>query len=75
MSFRQEDTSEVKPGAPVLEKEAIFIPEPPPRSIPTAEKLLALIMASNDPQVARTRGLVGKPLLYGPSSDCLNKAD
>lgn len=47
-----------------INKEAIFIPEPPPRHISKAERLLALIMSPNDPQAARAKGLVGKPLLY-----------
>lgn len=46
-----------------IEKETIHIPEPPPRRIATSERLLALIMAPNDPQTARAKGLVGKPLL------------
>lgn len=46
-----------------IEKEAIYIPEPPPRRISKSERLLALIMAPNDPQTARIKGLVGKPLL------------
>ena len=47
-----------------LAKEDIIIPEPPPRHITKPEKLLAIIMAPNNPETARTRGLVGKPLLY-----------
>ena len=47
-----------------LDKESIFIPDPPPRHIPTTEKLLALIMSPGNPQQARMKGLVGKPLLY-----------
>lgn len=47
-----------------IDKEAIRIPEPPPRYISRAEKILAVIMSPGDPQTARTRGLVGKPLLY-----------
>lgn len=49
---------------PGIVKEEIPIPEPPQRHISKAEKLLAIIMAPNDPETARTRGLVGKPLLY-----------
>lgn len=45
-------------------KEAIHIPNPPPRRIGTSEKILALIMAPTDPQTAKSRGLVGQPLLY-----------
>ncbi|KAL2423773.1 MFS-type transporter criB [Exophiala dermatitidis] len=47
-----------------IDKEAISIPEPPPRHIPKAERLLALIMSPGEPQTARAKGLVGKPLLY-----------
>lgn len=50
-------------GRGVIDKEAIYIPEPPPRRISNLERLLALIMAPNDPQTARAKGLVGKPLL------------
>lgn len=48
----------------LIDKESIFIPEPLPRRISKVEKLLAIIMAPNDPQTARSKGLVGKPLLY-----------
>lgn len=47
-----------------IDKEAIHIPNPPPRRISTSEKILALIMAPTDPQTAKSRGLVGQPLLY-----------
>lgn len=46
-----------------IEKENIYIPVPPPRHIGKIERLLALAMAPNDPQTARSKGLVGKPLL------------
>lgn len=49
---------------PGISKEAIVIPSPPPRQISKPEKVLAFIMGPGDPQTARTRGLVGKPLLY-----------
>ena len=49
---------------PGIDKEAIFIPTPPPRHPSKVEKLLAILMAPGDPQTARTKGLVGKPLLY-----------
>lgn len=45
-----------------IDKEAIQIPNPPPRQIPKAELLLAAIMAPGDGS-ARSKGLVGKPLL------------
>ena len=63
VGFRDQDHLESRDTAPDIDKEAIFVPDPPPRHIPKAEKLLALIMAPNDPQNARTKGLVGKPLL------------
>lgn len=46
-----------------IDKEAIVIPEPNPRVIPTWEIVLATIMAPTDPGTARRRGLVGKPLV------------
>lgn len=49
---------------PGIAKEEISIPEPSQRQISKPERLLAIIMAPNDPETARTRGLVGKPLLY-----------
>ena len=64
VTFRRQDHLERKNTQPGIDKEAIFIPEPPPRHISTAEKVLALTMAPGDPQTARSRGLVGKPLLY-----------
>ncbi len=64
VTFRQQDHLSHRTSQPGIDKEAIFIPDPPPRHIATGEKLLALIMAPGSPQQARTRGLVGKPLLY-----------
>ena len=64
VTFRRQDHLERKNTQPGIDKEAIFIPEPPPRHISTAEKVLAITMAPGDPQTARSRGLVGKPLLY-----------
>ena len=64
VTFRQQDRPSQRTTQPGIDKEAIFIPDPPPRQISTGEKLLALIMAPGSPQQARTRGLVGKPLLY-----------
>ena len=63
VAFKEQDRFEGQRSPAGLSKEAIPIPEPPPRHIPSFEKLLALIMAPNDPQGARARGLVGKPLL------------
>lgn len=65
VGFREQHQPERDEPSLGIDKEAIFIPEPPPRQISSAEKLLALIMAPNDPQGARAKGLVGKPLLYG----------
>ena len=64
VAFRRQDHQSRSTTQPGLDKEAIFIPDPPPRRIPTAEKILALIMAPGNVEQARTRGLVGKPLLY-----------
>jgi hypothetical protein len=61
--YQDQDHLEGKSTHPGIVKEDIPIPQPAPRRIPRAEKLLAIIMAPNDPQMARTRGLVGKPLL------------
>jgi sugar porter (SP) family MFS transporter len=65
VTFRRQDHL---PGshshAGVVDKEAILIPTPPPRQIPTAEKVLALIMSPGNIQKAKAKGLVGKPLLY-----------
>ena len=61
--YRDQDHLERRVINPGIRKEDIFIPEPAPRRIAKFEKFLAIIMAPNDPQTARTRGLVGKPLL------------
>lgn len=63
VTFRHHGHLEKKIHNPGIDKEAIFIPEPPPRRVGKAETLLALIMAPGDPQTARVKGLVGKPLL------------
>lgn len=64
VGFKEQDNLEREHSHPGLDKEAIFIPEPPPRHITKTEKILALIMTPSDPQTARAKGLVGKPLLY-----------
>ena len=46
-----------------LSKEAIEIPEPPPRVIGRVEYILAIIMTGNRSR-ATTNGLTGRPLLY-----------
>lgn len=61
VQFKHPNPSTSHPG---IAKEEIPIPEPPQRHVSRLEKLLAIIMAPNDPYTARTRGLVGKPLLY-----------
>lgn len=51
-----------KTGIRGIDKEAIVIPEPPPRTIGRVEKILAYIMSGNRRNTSN--GLVGKPLLY-----------
>ena len=60
--YVQEESVEYKGADRSIDKEAIEIPEPVQRKIGWAEKSLALIM-NGDRQAARSRGLVGKPLL------------
>jgi hypothetical protein len=50
--------SRYKPG--VVSKEAIDIPEPPPRRIPWAERKIAAVMAGG----TGIHGLTGRPLIY-----------
>jgi len=64
VTFQPQGRSEGESTNAGVDKEAISIPNPAPRKISRAEKVLALIMAPSDTQTARTRGLVGKPLLY-----------
>jgi hypothetical protein len=61
--YQDQDHLERKTTHPGIDKEAISIPEPPQRRIHVFEKFLAYIMAPNDRETARSRGLVGKPLL------------
>jgi hypothetical protein len=75
VGFREQDHPEREQHSLGIDKEAIFIPEPPPRHITSTEKLLALIMAPNDPQAARAKGLVGKPLLYETPLDTSKTLD
>ncbi len=70
VTFRHQDHSQTKEINAGVDKEAITIPNPAPRQISRAEKVLALIMEPSDPQNARTRGLVGKPLLYVVPWEC-----
>jgi hypothetical protein len=55
--------SEKRRGGVVRRKEEIPIPNPPPRHIPWAERLLVLAMAPNDGP-SRLHGLHGKKLMY-----------
>lgn len=61
--YQDQDHSGGGAARPGINKEDIIIPEPSPRRIAKFEKFLAIIMAPNDSQTARSRGLVGKPLL------------
>lgn len=61
--YDQQDHPERENTQPGIDKEAIQIPEPAQRKISVFEKILAITMAPGDMQTARTRGLVGKPLL------------
>jgi len=45
----------------LLNKEDIFVPEPPPRAVPLAERALAAIMTGGNSSI---HGLTGKALLY-----------
>lgn len=62
VAFKHDDHTDHNAGG--VNKEAIVIPNPPPRQISKVEIALAFIMAPGDPQAAKARGLVGKPLLY-----------
>lgn len=64
VAFLHQDHRDRKNTYPGVDKEAIIIPSPPPRQIGKTEKVLAFIMAPSDLHTARTKGLVGKPLLY-----------
>lgn len=72
VAFAKQDILQRYNNNPGIDKEAIIIPNPPPRQISTPEKILALIMAPGDPQAARSRGLVGKPLLYASKNNYMN---
>jgi sugar porter (SP) family MFS transporter len=64
VAFQRPEHNAFGAHAGIDKEAAIVIPEPPPRYISRVEKILATIMAPGDSQTARTRGLVGKPLLY-----------
>lgn len=61
--YQDQDHLEGKITNPGTDKEAIVVPEPAQRQISVFEKYLAYVMAPNDRETARKRGLVGKPLL------------
>lgn len=58
--YAPQDHLHRKDTNPGIDKEAIEIPEPPPRTIGRTEKVLATIMTGK----AGSHGLTGKPLLY-----------
>ncbi|KAI9894626.1 MAG: hypothetical protein M1814_001982 [Vezdaea aestivalis] len=59
----QSTNSHNKESRAGLEKSEIYIPDPGPRSILLAERLLAIIM-TGDRESSHMHGLTGKPLLY-----------
>lgn len=61
--YQQSDHLKRKINHPGVDKEAIEIPNPPPRRISRAEKALATIMTGNR-AASQMHGLTGKPLLY-----------
>lgn len=63
VNFQSQNHTKEKAGRLGVDKDKIPIPNPAPRRIGKAEKILASIMAPSNEQ-ARSRGLVGKPLLY-----------
>lgn len=58
--YAPQDHLHRKTTNPGVDKEAIEIPEPPPRTIGRTEKVLATIMTGR----VGSQGLTGKPLLY-----------
>lgn len=60
--YAEQDQTEGKRSDTGVDKEAIQIPEPPPRTISRTEYLLALMMTGNSAS-SQVHGLVGKPLL------------
>jgi hypothetical protein len=59
----EKDHLKRKINHPGVDKEAIEIPNPPPRRISRTEKVLATIMTGNR-AASQMHGLTGKPLLY-----------
>ncbi|KAL8813198.1 MAG: hypothetical protein Q9223_007100 [Gallowayella weberi] len=60
--YHPQDHQSRKGAHPGINKEAIQIPEPPPRQIGRVEYLLAIIMTGNR-STSQSHGLTGKPLL------------
>ena len=60
--YFEQDHLERKNTNPGLDKEAIQIPNPPPRRISKVEQILANIMSPRS-RDQKMHGLVGKPLL------------
>ncbi|KAI4104177.1 MAG: hypothetical protein L6R37_003438 [Teloschistes peruensis] len=61
--YLPQDHLDRKRTNPGIDKEAIQIPEPPPRTISRTEYILAVIMTGNRSR-SLSHGLTGKPLLY-----------
>ena len=61
--YIQQDHLQRKNTNPGIDKEAIEIPEPQPRYISRAEKVVAVIMTGNR-EASQMHGLTGKALLY-----------
>lgn len=57
-----QDHDRQTPIHPGVDKEAIQIPEPEPRSISRVERYLAIVLAGNSP-ASNMQGLTGRPLL------------
>ncbi|KAL9047000.1 MAG: hypothetical protein Q9214_000317, partial [Letrouitia sp. 1 TL-2023] len=62
VTYLPQDHLHRKKTNPGIDKEAIQVPDPPPRQISRTEKVLAIIM-TGDRSRSQTHGLTGKPLL------------
>lgn len=71
--YLPQDHLERRKTNPGIDKEAIQIPEPPPRQISRTEYLLAVSMTGNRSQSA-SHGLTGKPLLWDIVPNNLNRS-
>ena len=69
--YAPQDHLQRKTTNPGVDKEAIEIPEPPPRTIGRTEKVLATIMTGR----VGSHGLTGKPLLYATWEDVDSKGN